>query len=124
MSRTPAPRRRRHDGPLNADESGMSMHGRNDVWLVGSDDIRLRIPFLLELRRRGLDVTMVGSEPPEPFIAHEIPYHQYSLSRALDPLADWRTFREVLALFRKHRPSVVHAFDTKPAIIASFAARR
>lgn len=102
----------------------MSMHGRNDVWLVGSDDIRLRIPYLLELRRRGLDVTMVGSEPPEPFIADEIPYHQYSLSRALDPLADWRTFRELLALFRKHRPSVVHAFDTKPAIIASFAARR
>ncbi|HYM57161.1 MAG TPA: glycosyltransferase family 4 protein [Solirubrobacteraceae bacterium] len=101
----------------------MSMHGRNDVWLVGSEDIRLRTPYLLELRRRGLDVTMVGSEPPEPFIEHEIPYHRYSLSRAWAPLADWRTFRELLALFREHRPSVVHAFDTKPAIIASFAAR-
>jgi glycosyltransferase involved in cell wall biosynthesis len=100
------------------------MRGRKDVWLVGSDDIRLRIPYLLELRRRGLDVTMVGSEPPEPFVAHEIPYHRYSLSRALDPLADWRTFRELVALFRNHRPSVVHAFDTKPAMLASFAAWR
>ena len=100
------------------------MRGRKDVWLVGSDDIRLRIPYLLELRRRGFYVTMVGSEPPEPFLAHEIPYHRYSLSRALDPLADWRTFRELLGLFRNHRPSVVHAFDTKPAMLASFAARR
>ena len=102
----------------------MSMRAKEDIWLVGSDDIRLRIPYLVELRRRGFDVTMVGSEPPEPFRAHEIPYHRYSLSRALNPLADWRAYRELLALFRNHRPSVVHAFDTKPGILASFAARR
>jgi glycosyltransferase involved in cell wall biosynthesis len=102
----------------------MSMHRRKDVWLVGSEDIRLRISYLLELRRRGFDVTMVGSEPPETFLAHGIPYHHYSLSRALDPFADWQTFRELLALFRNHRPSIVHAFDTKPAMFASYAARR
>ena len=96
---------------------------RNDVWLVGSDDIRLRIPYLLELRRRDFDVTMLGSEPPEPFAAHEIPYHRYSLSRALDPVADWRTLRELRTLFRAHRPSIVHSFDTKPGMLASFAAR-
>ena len=100
------------------------MGGTKDIWLVGSEDIRLRIPYLLELRRRGFEVTMVGSEPPDPFRAHEIPYHRYSLSRALNPLADWRAYRELLALFRNHRPSVVHAFDTKPGILASFAARR
>lgn len=96
---------------------------RNDVWLVGSDDIRLRIPYLLELRRRNFDVTMLGSEPPEPFAPHEIPYHRYSLSRALDPVADWRTLRELIALFRAHRPPLVHSFDTKPGMLASFAAR-
>ena len=96
---------------------------RNDVWLVGSDDIRLRIPYLLELRRRDFDVTMLGSEPPEPFAAHEIPYHRYSLSRALDPVADWRTLRELRTLFRAHRPSIVHSYDTKPGMLASFAAR-
>lgn len=95
----------------------------NDVWLVGSDDIRLRIPYLVELRRRGFEVTLVGSEAPEPFAAQGIPYHRYSLSRALDPLADWRTLRELLALFRRHRPTVVHSYDTKPAMLASFAAR-
>jgi glycosyltransferase involved in cell wall biosynthesis len=102
----------------------MSTRGKRDVWLVGSEDIRLRIPYLLELRRRGFDVTMVGTEPPDPFRAHEILYHRYSLSRALNPLADWRAYRELLALFRKHRPSVVHAYDTKPGILASLAARR
>jgi glycosyltransferase involved in cell wall biosynthesis len=96
---------------------------KNDVWLVGSDDIRLRIPFLVELRERGFDVTMLGSEPPEPFAAQEIPYHRYSLSRALEPVADWRTFRELLGLFARHKPTIVHAFDTKPAMLASFAAR-
>ena len=96
---------------------------RADVWLVGGEDIRLRIPYLLELRDRGFDVTMVGTEPPEPFVAQGITYHRYSLSRAVAPLADWRAFRELLALFRKHRPPVVHSFDTKPAMLASFAAR-
>jgi glycosyltransferase involved in cell wall biosynthesis len=100
------------------------VRGKSDVWLVGSDDIRLRIPFLLELRRRGFDVTLVGSEPADAFVAAEIPYHRYSLSRALDPVADWRTLRELVTLFREHRPAVVHAFDTKPAMFASFAARR
>jgi glycosyltransferase involved in cell wall biosynthesis len=101
----------------------MSTVSRSDVWLVGSDDIRLRIPYLFELRRRGFDVTLVGSEAPEPFAAQGIPYHRYSLSRALDPVADWRTLRELLALFRTHRPTVVHSYDTKPAMLASFAAR-
>jgi glycosyltransferase involved in cell wall biosynthesis len=114
----------RHDSAADRPHSVMSPRGKKDVWLVGSDDIRLRIPYLVELRRRGFDVTMVGSEPPDPFAAQEIPYHRYSLSRALDPLADWRAYRELLALFRNHRPSVVHAFDTKPGILASFAARK
>ena len=102
----------------------MAIRGMTEVWLVGSEDIRLRIPYLLELRRRGFEVTMVGSEPPEPFVAHDIPYHRYSLTRSLNPLADWRTLRELVALFRKHRPTIVHAFDTKPAMLASFAAHR
>ena len=103
---------------------GDILSGRHDVWLVGSEDIRLRIPYLFELRRRGFDVTMVGSEPDEPFRGKEIPYHRYSMSRGLDPLADWRSFRELHGLFRDHRPSIVHSFDTKPGMLASFAARK
>jgi len=95
-----------------------------DVWLIGSEDVRLRIPFLHQLRRRGFNVTLVGSEEPDLFAAAGIPYHRYFLSRGLDPLADVRTLGELTALFHAHRPPVVHAFDTKPAMLASFAARR
>jgi glycosyltransferase involved in cell wall biosynthesis len=102
----------------------MTKSSRHDVWLVGSDDIRLRLPWVPELRRRGFDVTMVGSEPEDLFRSHSIPYHRYSLSRALAPLSDVRSFRELLGLFRRHRPAVVHSFDTKPAMLASFAALR
>jgi glycosyltransferase involved in cell wall biosynthesis len=99
-------------------------NGHHHVWLVGSDDIRLRIPYVLELRRRGLDATIVGTEPDAPFRTHDIPYHRYSFSRSLAPLADVRAFRELLALFGDNRPAVVHSFDTKPAMLASFAALR
>ena len=100
----------------------MARTARPQIWLVGSSDIRLRIPWVDELRRRDFDVTMVGSEPSDPFLAHDIPYHRFSLSRALAPLSDMRSFRELVALFRRHRPAIVHSFDTKPAILASFAA--
>jgi glycosyltransferase involved in cell wall biosynthesis len=102
----------------------MSQTGPVNVWLVGSDDIRLRLPWVDELRARDFDVTMVGSEPDDPFRARNIPYHRYSLSRALAPLSDLRSFRELVALFRKHAPAIVHSFDTKPAMLASFAALR
>jgi glycosyltransferase involved in cell wall biosynthesis len=115
---------RAEDEPDPGRRSLTSSVGTNDVWLVGSDDIRLRLPYVVELRRRGFEVTLVGSESPERFAEHGIPYHRYSLSRALNPLADLRTLRELVRLFRDHRPSVVHAFDTKPAMLASFAARR
>jgi len=97
---------------------------RPDVWLVGGEDIRLRLPFIDELSRRGFDVSVVGSEPPDPFVRHGIPYHRYSLSRSVDPLGDRRSLGQLRRIFVDHRPSVVHAFDTKPAMLASFAASR
>lgn len=94
-----------------------------DVWLVGGEDVRLRIPYALALQARGFHVTIVGSEPSDRFVANDIPYHRYSLLRGLNPFADLRTFLQLTRLFRKHRPTVVHAFDTKPAMLASFAGR-
>lgn len=102
----------------------MPVHSEPSVWLVGSEDIRFRIPFLLELRRRGFAVEMVGTEPEDAFVEHRIPYHRYAMSRTLDPLGDRRALRQLIGLFREHRPSVVHAFDTKPGMLASFAALR
>lgn len=99
-----------------------SMSRQADVWLVGGEDVRFRIPLLLELSERGFAVAGVGSESGVTFEDHGIPYHRYSLSRALDPLGDLRSYRQLRRIFLEHAPSVVHAFDTKPAMLAPFAA--
>lgn len=98
--------------------------GRATVWHVGGDDVHMRIPLLLALRARGFAVGAVGSESGEAFAEHAIPYHRYTLGRWLDPLQDWRSVNELAALFRAHRPDIVHAFDTKPIMLAPLAGRR
>ncbi len=94
------------------------------VWFVGGEDIRFRLPLLLELRKRGFDVGAVGSEVGEAFREQGIPYFRYSLKREFNPMADMRCLRELQELFSEHEPDVVHAFDTKPTILAPIAARR
>jgi hypothetical protein len=94
------------------------------ILFIGGDDVRLRVPLLLALRRRGFDVGAVGSETGEAFQKAGIPYARYDLARGLNPLADLRSLRQLQALFEKHRPDVVQAFDTKPTILAPMAARR
>lgn len=93
------------------------------VWHVGGEDVSLRIPLLKQLRQRGFDVGAVGSESPHAFDAAGIAYFHYPLHRGISPLADRRSRTRLRELFAAHRPDVVHAFDTKPAILATMAAR-
>lgn len=92
------------------------------IWQVGGDDVRLRIPLLLALRERGFGVGAIGSESGEAFATHPIPYFQYTLARGINPFVDRQSCRQLLTLFRQHRPDVVHGFDTKPAILAPLMA--
>ncbi|HEX9426315.1 MAG TPA: glycosyltransferase family 4 protein [Candidatus Polarisedimenticolia bacterium] len=94
------------------------------IFCVAGDDARLRLPLILDLRRRGFDVTAVGSDDPRPFVESNVPYHRYSLTRDLRPMSDARSFSHLLRLFKEQRPDVVHAFATKPALLAPIAARR
>lgn len=94
------------------------------VWLVGGDDVRFRLPLLIALRERGFDVGVAGSEEGGVFAEHGIPYRRYFLERGVNPWSDRRTRNELLELFRKGRPDIVHAFDTKPVILAPSAAKR
>jgi glycosyltransferase involved in cell wall biosynthesis len=93
------------------------------VWHVGGDDVRLRIPLLLELRKRGFGVAAVGSESGAIFAKSNIPYFRYSLDRWINPVADMCSVSQLRQLLLKHRPDIVHGFDTKPAIMAPIAAR-
>lgn len=93
------------------------------VWHVGGEDVSLRIPLLKKLRERGFEVGAAGSEDGGAFAAADIPYLHYPLKRWISPLADRRARTSLRDLFAAHRPDVVHAFDTKPAILATLAAR-
>lgn len=92
------------------------------VWFVGGEDVRMRIPMLLALKELGFSVAAVGSEDSTQFDHHGVEYYQYQLVRGISPLADLNSCRQLTELFRKHRPDVVHAFDTKPSMLVPIAA--
>jgi len=53
-----------------------------------------------------------------------VSFRELNLRRAgLDPLADARSIRELVRLFRQERPELVFAYTIKPAIYASLAGR-
>lgn len=93
------------------------------IIFVGGEDVRMRIPFLIALQQLGYRVAAMGSEDSSIFEQHDIPYFRYALNRWLDPFADIKSYVQMLKLFKAHQPDIVHAFDTKPAIIAPIAAR-
>lgn len=93
------------------------------VWHVGGDDVHKRIPLLHALRDRGFNVGAVGSEDGTDFEGQDIPYYHYTLQRKLTPWSDIRSCRELSALFKAHKPDIVHGFDPKPAIAAPLLAR-
>lgn len=91
--------------------------------LVGGEDHALRIPFLIDLRARGFAVAAAGTGDPGGFLENGISYFPYHFDRMPNPLADWRSLRQLKRIIRKVQPDVVHAFDTKPGILVPLAAR-
>lgn len=79
-----------------------------------------------DVTRAGASVTALGAAGDgfevrlrEHGVAFEhIPVGQ----RSIDPLADLRLLRHLVARFRRERPHVVHAFTIKPAIFGTLAA--
>jgi len=93
------------------------------IWHIGGDDVRLRIPLLRRLRAEGFSVAACGTEDEEPFRNAHIPYYRYRLSRSVDPVADYRSVRDLAGLFKTHGPDLIHAFDTKPNLVVPIAGR-
>jgi glycosyltransferase involved in cell wall biosynthesis len=94
------------------------------VLAVGGEDHHLRIPFLLELRKRGVHVGAAGTGAPDPFLEHDIAYFRYDFDRFVDPLADWRALESLAQIIAVFGADIVQAFDTKPCILVPVAARR
>lgn len=100
------------------------MSDRPLVWHIGGADVDLRVPLLQRLRAAGFEVAAVGTGCREPVERAGLTYHDYPLESGVSPLGDRRSRRALEALFREHRPALVHAFDTKPCLVAPQAASR
>jgi glycosyltransferase involved in cell wall biosynthesis len=57
------------------------------------------------------------------FAASNLRYYDYRMSRGMNPLVDIYGLCQLLRLFHRERPDVVHTFDTKPGVWARLAAR-
>ncbi len=97
---------------------------RPKVLLVGTVDVDLRLDLMRRLER-SFDVAAVGSNPDleERFLNAGFKYYNYSLNRRVNPLMDLYSISQLVALFRKLKPDIVHAFSAKPCALARQSAR-
>jgi glycosyltransferase involved in cell wall biosynthesis len=96
---------------------------RPHLLCVGGEDHHLRIPFLLELRRGGLQVAAAGTGNPAPFVRAGLDYWPIQFKRFVSPATDRATIRQLRELLREVRPHIVQSFDTKPNVLVPWAAR-
>jgi len=97
---------------------------RPSVCLVGGPDVDARLDFM-NLLSREFDVSAAGTDPllgPR-FAAAGFEYRYYRMSRRLNPLLDMYSLWRLVRLFHREQPTIVHTFDTKPAVWGRLAAR-
>jgi lipopolysaccharide/colanic/teichoic acid biosynthesis glycosyltransferase/glycosyltransferase involved in cell wall biosynthesis len=94
------------------------------VVLVGGSDVDARLELMYALNGT-VHVSALGSQPAlrEKFQGAGFCYGSYTLSRRANPVLDLLTLGQLAFIFRRWRPHIVHAFDTKPSIWACLAAR-
>ncbi len=92
---------------------------------VGGEDLSLRLPIIKLLGAAGYDVCGVGpsAKEKELFRRNDVPYETYPLKRSSGVLSDILSFMRLYRVFKKNSYTIVHAFDTKPAVLARLAAR-
>ena len=94
------------------------------VMTVGGFDVDDRLE-LMHCLEDAFDFSALGAEPAlrDRFLAEGFAYSTYSLSQGANPLSDLHTLGELVSVFRRSRPEIVHTFDTKPGVWARLAAR-
>ena len=100
----------------------MSKNKTKKIFFVGGEDISLRIPMIKLLETFKYNVSAVGSEDKYFFEDQNINYYKYSLKRRFSLFSDFFTFYDLYKLFKIKKPDIVQTFDTKPNVIAVFAA--
>jgi glycosyltransferase involved in cell wall biosynthesis len=94
------------------------------VVLVGGPDVDSRLE-LMQCLSDDVNVSALGSQPTlrSRFLAAGFDYRSYHLSRRVNPFSDLLTLGQLALIFRKLRPQIVHAFDTKPGVWGCLSAR-
>jgi glycosyltransferase involved in cell wall biosynthesis len=94
------------------------------VLLVGGPDVDTRLKLMRYLGD-SFNVSALGSRPKlyTSFLAEGFDYRAYHLSRQVNPLSDLLTVAQLVLIFRRLKPQIVHTFDTKPGVWGCLAAR-
>lgn len=100
------------------------MHSSPRVVLVGGPDVDARLPLMHRLKD-DFNVSAVGSLSAlhHIFSTEGFGYSTYCLSRQVNPVSDLLTLGQLVFIFRRLKPQIVHAFDPKPCVFARLAAR-
>jgi glycosyltransferase involved in cell wall biosynthesis len=92
--------------------------------MVGGPDVDARLDLMRLLSRdfglcaAGTDARLAGL-----FAEAGVRYRHYRMSRRANPALDAYAVWQLVRIFRSERPTIVHAFDTKPAVWGRIAAR-
>jgi glycosyltransferase involved in cell wall biosynthesis len=94
------------------------------ILLVGGPDVDARLELMRSLSSY-FEIGALGSLPNlhEKFVREGFGYDSYILNRGANPLKDLKTLLQLISIFRKFKPQIVHTFDTKPCVWGRLAAR-
>ncbi len=93
------------------------------VLIVGTSDVDGRLDLMQSIRDDfHLSAAGTAAHLRAVFQQAGFVYDIYPLARRVSPLTDLRTVVSLARLFRRRRPDLVHAFDTKPCVFARIAA--
>jgi glycosyltransferase involved in cell wall biosynthesis len=99
------------------------MSVKSSILYIGGEDVRMRIPMLKKMIKKGYSVGAVGCNDSNAFKDQEITYFDYYLNRSISPLKDIKSIHQLRNIFQRERPSLIHLFDTKPGVLTPKVAK-
>lgn len=105
------------------------MHEKNSgtqgpyIAFIGGSDLNLRIPIMRLLMGQGYRMAGVCTEPGQRDRFEKEGISFFSYPEAGGPFGLLKSLRGLYSVFRANRFDIVHAFDTKPTVIARVVAR-
>jgi glycosyltransferase involved in cell wall biosynthesis len=94
------------------------------IGYVGGVDIGLRLPIIELLHAKGYDICAIGPlKQKNIFESKNIPYEVYPFKAGAGIFSEFASFLKLYSIFKKHQFTIVHTFNTKPAIVGRLAAK-